>query len=976
MKHLLRALSSSAVLAALAATTLAQHVKVSAVAVDPADAQVIWVCNRENHSVSVIDTSTDPAGVTEIQVGIHPRSLAFSGDGTRVFVANQRGNIPLDHNAVTGFDPGAERGTVSVIDVASKTVTTTLTNVGVEPYGIAVAPSGEWFAVSGFRSGTMKFYDATTLTLVASHQFLRNLSFLPPGKTMADADANRDGIPDEGDPRGFVIRNDGTRIYVTHNKSATISVLDLTLDVDGLPETITELAKIDVDEYPFDIFYNPVPVQEIKSQGVPRFLEDIALSPNSTRLVVPHVLHNVNHDVNHDFGPGLAGDFANRVYPALTMIDAVSNTYAEPGDRSNRLHHELADDTTPGEYSSFGESPETSFGDRIVLGATGSPNLGLDPGDGLHFVVSGYQPGDDAVLIYGHRRTFLPFGAAGTLLVAPRFVRPMPNGQLILQIPDYDPLIDLVIHAQALVTVAGGPEQKLSNGLHVNLEREGVGVNKMGRRAGHPSRVAFNESGDRLLMLNRGSEDVFLYDVDGSDMFLRAVYPERLVFQERAPLDTSTGMGDLPLGMVVVPDPNTANDDALVYIINETTRTLSTLRVDYEAGTIQKERDQIETLTGPDEFTLAERIGEELFEDASRAQTSGRFNNSCASCHFEGGADGNVWQRPAGPRSTMPVYGGSLATGMVLWKAVRLHMGETGPMFGGENGGTGAFSAAEVDGLRAYHEKLAIPLNPNLDPLDFPDIEYGKDLFFGTNQTGDNPTMRAAGCANCHPMEVTMGPNPGPRFFTVDIIAPELLAGELETFDPDCFSLRENLLAENLRNVNTGANTDQNNDGVPESDRNSDGYVDLETYAIMNPDGPDPFRRDDVNNYQCPCDPQVDPNCDPENPFREFTRDPKTFTVPTKLGVFSSGPYFHDHVAHTLRTLLHPDTQTDDPVYGSPAFPSDPPFPGINKIFNDVHDIVGHTDLGGSSKVQLTLQTPPGEELLDVEAILEFIQSL
>ena len=51
-----------------------------------------------------------------------------------------------------------------------------------------------------------------------------------------------------------------------------------------------------------------------------------------------------------------------------------------------------------------------------------------------------------------------------------------------------------------------------------------------------------------------------------------------------------------------------------------------------------------------------------------------------------------MWQRPAGPRTTMPVYGGSLATGLILWKGVRLNMGETGPMFGGENGGTGVLN--------------------------------------------------------------------------------------------------------------------------------------------------------------------------------------------------------------------------------------------------------------------------------------------
>ena len=46
-----------------------------------------------------------------------------------------------------------------------------------------------------------------------------------------------------------------------------------------------------------------------------------------------------------------------------------------------------------------------------------------------------------------------------------------------------------------------------------------------------------------------------------------------------------------------------------------------------------------------DEVSFSARLGLEIFEDASRAQTTGQFNNSCASCHFEGGEDGNVWQQ-------------------------------------------------------------------------------------------------------------------------------------------------------------------------------------------------------------------------------------------------------------------------------------------------------------------------------------------
>ena len=56
-------------------------------------------------------------------------------------------------------------------------------------------------------------------------------------------------------------------------------------------------------------------------------------------------------------------------------------------------------------------------------------------------------------------------------------------------------------------------------------------------------------------MLNRGSEDLFLYEVDAVDasaMTLRAVFPPRhRTSQERAALDTTTPMGDLPLGMAI-----------------------------------------------------------------------------------------------------------------------------------------------------------------------------------------------------------------------------------------------------------------------------------------------------------------------------------------------------------------------------------------------------------------------------------------
>lgn len=968
-------------LLALATPSLAQHAQVSAVAVDPHDIHRVWVANRDNHSVSLVDTAAGTI-VAEIRVGVHPRSLALSLDGARLFVANQRGDVPPGVNFVAGgFHGGEVRGSISVIDTLALSVVATITDVGVEPYGVAVAPNGKYFAVTAFRSGSIRLYDVQTLALRASYDYPSNLAFVPAGMTVADVDSNIDGIPDLGEPRGFTIRSDSQRIVVTHNRSPFLSVLDITLDGAGNPTGVSLAAKIDVNDYPFDTFRNPTPVQTVKSQGLPRFLEDVALDPSGSLALVPHLLHNINHDVNHDFGGAIAGDFANRVYPALTIIDMANLSYGQTGDASGRLHNELSDEREPAEFAPYGPAKTMqSSGNPIHLGGVGDPVLGGT----LTFVVTGWRPGDTVLVNVGNLGANIPFGAAGTLLVKTRFTFPAVNGVVSIPVPNQPSLDGFIGRAQAFVSDVQTGEQALSNGLKFRLRGQADLVpGKMGHRAGHPSRVQFSPDGNHILMLNRGSEDLFLYDRTGNTFELRSVFPPRIEFVERAPLDTTTALGDLPLGMALVSDPATANDDALVYVINEGTRTLSTLRVDFEAGTIHAERGQIDTVLGADEFTASERLGQELFEDASRAQTSGHFNNSCASCHFEGGDDGNVWQRPAGPRSTTPVYGGTRGTGLILWKGVRLNMGETGPMFAGENGGTGVLSDEEQQALIDYHEKIPFPLNPNFDPATgdlTPLAQLGQDLFFGTNDTGLNPTGRHAGCASCHPREETDPfSNPGPRFFTVDFLPPELTGGEnLGTLDPNCFSLRENIVAVNIRNVNTAVNLDADGDGLPDFDRNLDGFSDIESYIPMNPDTDDDFRRDDPNSYMCPCDPQLDPNCDPQNPFRLFTRDATHFSIPTKLGVFSTGPYFHDHAAFSLRSIVDPASQVDmspGTLYGNGAYGDPNARPALTKTFNEFHDVRGHEDfVSGASKVQQTLLSTNVQD--DIDAILAFIQSL
>jgi hypothetical protein len=379
-------------------------------------------------------------------------------------------------------------------------------------------------------------------------------------------------------------------------------------------------------------------------------------------------------------------------------------------------------------------------------------------------------------------------------------------------------------------------------------------------------------------------------------------------------------------------------------------------------------------------MTPEERLGQELFEDASRAQTTGRFNNSCASCHFDGGEDANVWQRETGPRSTLPVYGGSDLTGLLLWKGQRLHLGETGPMFAGENGGTGVLSDAEQDALVAYHAHLPVPLNPHLDALTGDLTAFaavGQDLYFGTNDTGLNPTLRSAGCTRCHPSS-DMGPfGPEPRFFTGDSLPARFTRGDaLGILDPDCSTLHEAQLQLNLSQVNSGVNLDLDGDGAPDVDRNGDGFDDRETYTPLHADTEERFERDDVNSYRCPCT-TPGPDCDPVTGLRRFTRGPDTFTIPTKLGVYSSAPYMHDHAVFSLRSLLDPAAQALDPVYGSPAFPGRAPYPGLNKLLNGVHDVIGDPRFGAMSEVQLSLRSGTIlQAKRDLEALLAFIRSV
>ena len=89
------------------------------------EGRIVALANSGSGTISLID-GVNLTVLSEVTVGTTPTDCAFTPDGQQLYVVN------------------SVRADISVIDVASKTVVETISNVGIEPYGIAIyeEPSG------------------------------------------------------------------------------------------------------------------------------------------------------------------------------------------------------------------------------------------------------------------------------------------------------------------------------------------------------------------------------------------------------------------------------------------------------------------------------------------------------------------------------------------------------------------------------------------------------------------------------------------------------------------------------------------------------------------------------------------------------------------------------------------------------------------------------------------------------------------
>jgi YVTN family beta-propeller protein len=119
---------------------------VSAVATRARCRATALVTNALSGSVSTIDVKTRTKNPADITVGPGPSGVAVTPDGKTAFVTNRRS------------------GTVSTIDVKTRTKKPTDIPVGSLPFGIAITPDGKTAFVTNNASGTVSTIDVKTKT--------------------------------------------------------------------------------------------------------------------------------------------------------------------------------------------------------------------------------------------------------------------------------------------------------------------------------------------------------------------------------------------------------------------------------------------------------------------------------------------------------------------------------------------------------------------------------------------------------------------------------------------------------------------------------------------------------------------------------------------------------------------------------------------------------------------------------------------
>ena len=161
----------------------------SAIALTSEDKFLLAV-NPDSNSLTIIDLLNSNQ-ISEINVGLDPRTVAVDDCGEQAFVANR------------GSD------SVSVVDIQGKKIISEIV-VGDRPYGVILSPDNQYLFVAESGEDRLRVIDTQTFETLSSHY-----------------------LPDK--PSGLAITDDGQSLFVTHLLNGQISLINLNRKVIYLP---------------------------------------------------------------------------------------------------------------------------------------------------------------------------------------------------------------------------------------------------------------------------------------------------------------------------------------------------------------------------------------------------------------------------------------------------------------------------------------------------------------------------------------------------------------------------------------------------------------------------------------------------------------------------------------------------------------------------------------------------------------------
>jgi len=230
-----------------------------------ADGSRLYATNREDDTISVVDTTTDAVvGTVELAEGDGPEGIAVTPDGATSFVVNHgsstvavvdnaRGTplraIPVPTSPTDVVVDGEGHAYVtsndgaSLVELDTEEVLSAL-SIGARPQSLAITPDGSLAAVTDGQNGTLMLMDAAGFTApfdeIAVGTGPDGVALTDDAETAYVVNIEDDSvavvdlvqgavvtrIPVGDRPISVALHPDGQTAYVTNNDANTLSVID------------------------------------------------------------------------------------------------------------------------------------------------------------------------------------------------------------------------------------------------------------------------------------------------------------------------------------------------------------------------------------------------------------------------------------------------------------------------------------------------------------------------------------------------------------------------------------------------------------------------------------------------------------------------------------------------------------------------------------------------------------------------------